>query len=198
MELYFMRHGETAWSRTGQFTGNTDLPLTAHGEAEARTLAPLLHGVKFDHVFTSPRQRARRTAELAGYPHAVPDAEFAEWDYGDCDGKLLAEIQATRPGWNIYTDGCPGGESPEQIVARADRAIARLTKLTGRVAVFSHGHFGRVLAVRWIGLPLVMAKHFAISTASCSILHVAGRDQRPQIVKWNLTGTLQAEIPEIR
>ena len=187
MELYFMRHGETAWSLTGQHTGRTDLPLTAHGEAEAKALGELLRGVKFDHVFTSPRQRARRTAELTGHADAIAEPDLAEWDYGDYDGQRMDEIHAQRPTWDIYTDGCPGGESPEQITARADRLIARLSALTGRVAVFSHGHFGRVLAVRWIGLPLGMARHFAIDTASYGVLdRDPGRDHRPRMVRWNI------------
>jgi len=192
MELYFMRHGETAWSLTGQHTGKTDLPLTAHGEEEARSLTPLLNGVAFDHVFTSPRQRARRTAELAGHPAAVIEPDLAEWDYGDYDGIRIDEIRLQRPNWDIYTDGCPGGESPEQITARADRLIARWASLSGRVAAFSHGHFGRVLAVRWIGLPLGMAKHFAINTASYGILdRDPGRGQRMRIVQWNITAKPQ-------
>jgi probable phosphoglycerate mutase len=187
MELYFMRHGETAWSLTGQHPGRTDLPLTPHGEQEARELAPLIAGVKFDRVFVSPRQRARRTAELAGHGQAEVEPDLAEWDYGDYDGLRIDEIRVKRPGWNIYTDGCAGGESPDQIVARADRLIAKWSSLTGRIAAFSHGHFGRVLAIRWIGLPLIMAKHFAIDTASLSVLdRDPGRDHRPRIVKWNL------------
>ncbi|HEX2851821.1 MAG TPA: histidine phosphatase family protein [Opitutaceae bacterium] len=188
MELYFMRHGETAWSRTGQHTGRTDLPLTEHGETEARTLAALLRGVTFDHVFTSPRLRARRTAELAGHAGASVEPDLAEWDYGDYDGKRMDEIRAQRPAWDIYGDGCPGGESSEQITARADRLVARWSALSGRVAAFSHGHFGRVLAVRWIGLPLGIARHFGINTASYSILdRDPGRDHRPRIVQWNIT-----------
>ena len=188
MELYFMRHGETAWSLTGQHTGKTDLPLTAHGEAEARALAPLLRGVTFDHVFTSPRQRARRTAELTGHATAIIEPDLMEWDYGDYDGITSDEVRAKRPTWDIYLDGCPGGESPEQITARADRLIARLASLKGRVAAFSHGHFGRVLAVRWIGLSLPMAKHFAIDTASYGILdRDPGRGHRARIVQWNIT-----------
>lgn len=188
MELYFLRHGETAWSRTGQHTGRTDLPLTDHGEVEARNLAALLRAVSFDQVFTSPRRRAIRTCELAGLANAMVEPDLAEWDYGDYDGQRMDEIRAQRPMWDIYTDGCPGGESPEQITARADRLIARWSSLSGRVAAFSHGHFGRVLAVRWIGLPVGMARHFAIDTASCGILdRDPGRDHRPRIVQWNLT-----------
>ena len=188
MELYLIRHGETAWTLTGQHTGRTDLPLTAHGETEARALEPLLRGVAFDHVFTSPRQRARRTGELAGQAHAIVEPDLAEWDYGDYDGKRMDEINTHNPAWDIYTDGCPGGESPEQITARADRLIARWSVLTGRVAAFSHGHFGRVLAVRWIGLPLGYAKHFAINTAAYNILdRDPGRGHRARIVQWNIT-----------
>lgn len=191
MELYLIRHGQTAWSLTGQHTGKTDLPLTAPGEAEARALGSRLHGVPFDHVFTSPRQRARRTAELAGHAHAIVEPDLAEWDYGDYDGQRIEEIRAARPDWDIYTDGCPRGESPAQITARADRLIARLAALSGRVAAFSHGHFGRVLAVRWIGLPLGQAKHFAIDTASYSVLdRDPGRAHRARIVHWNLSASL--------
>jgi probable phosphoglycerate mutase len=191
MELYFMRHGETVWSRTGQHTGKTDLPLTEHGEAEARGLSALLGGVAFDQVFTSPRQRARRTEELAGHAGAVMEPDLAEWDYGDFDGKRLDEIRAERPEWDIYTEGCPGGESPEQVSVRADRLIARWAALPGRVGAFSHGHFGRVLAVRWIGLPLGMAKHFAINTASYGILdRDPGRENRARIVQWNIAKPL--------
>lgn len=188
MELYLIRHGETAWSLTGQHTGKTDLPLTENGEAEARALGVRLHGVTFDHVFTSPRLRARRTGEIAGHAHAVVEPDLAEWDYGDYDGLRMEEIRTQRPAWDIYTDGCPGGESPEQITARADRLIARLAALSGRVAAFSHGHFGRVLAVRWIGLPLGQAKHFAIHTAAYNILdRDPGRGDRARIVQWNIT-----------
>ena len=194
MELYYIRHGETAWSLTGQHTGRTDVPLTAHGEAEARTLAPLLREVAFDYVFTSPRLRARRTAELAGHANAIVEPDLAEWDYGDYDGMVIGEIRAQRPDWNIYTDGCPGGESPEQVVARADRLIERWSKLTGRVAAFSHGHFGRVVVTRWLGLPLTMGRQFVVDTASYAILdRDPARDHRPRIVKWNVTAA-QADV----
>jgi len=182
-----MRHGETAWSLTGQHTGRTDLPLTAHGEAEAQTLRALLQGVSFDHVFTSPRQRARRTAALAGLDHVIVEPDLAEWDYGDYEGQRSTEIRAQRPTWDIYLDGCPGGESPAQIVARADRLIASWRALPGRVAVFSHGHFGRVLTVRWIGLPLTAGKHFSLDTASCAVLDYDASHDLARIVQWNRT-----------
>ncbi len=183
-----MRHGETAWSLTGQHTGRSDLQLTEPGEAEARALGGRLHAIKFDHVFTSPRLRARRTAALAGWPDATVDPDLAEWDYGDYEGKRSAEIHAQRPTWDIYVDGCPGGESPEQITARADRLIARYRLLPGRVAAFSHGHFGRVLGARWIGLPLTEARHFTLGTASLSVLgYEAGPPAQSLIVHWNVT-----------
>ena len=182
-----MRHGETAWSLSGQHTSHTDLPLTAHGETEVQGLATLLQGVKFDHVFTSPRQRARTTAALAGHRGAVVEPDLAEWNYGDYEGLRSTEIHAQRPNWDIYLDGCPGGESPEQITARADRFIARCRALPGRVAVFSHGHFGRVLTVRWIGLPLTAGKHFGLNTASCGILDYDPGHNLARIVQWNRT-----------
>lgn len=182
-----MRHGETAWSRTGQHTSRSDLPLTVRGEEEARELGTRLRGVTFDLVFTSPRLRARRTCELAGWANATVEPDLAEWDYGDYEGRRSDEIHAERPAWDIYTDGCPGGESPAQIVTRVDRLIARWRALTGRIAVFSHGHFGRVLGARWIGLPVTEARYFALGTASYSVLgHEHDRVDRPLIVQWNV------------
>ena len=171
MRLYLVRHGETAWSISGQHTGRTDIPLTAQGEQDARTLAEGLGTVTFSRVFTSPRQRARRTCELVGLgatAHIEPD--LAEWDYGDYEGQRSADIRKSRPDWNLFRDGCPHGESPADVSDRADRLIAQLRALQGTIAVFSHGHFGRVLAARWIGLPVSQAQHFLLSTASVSIL----------------------------
>jgi broad specificity phosphatase PhoE len=186
-QLYLIRHGETEWSLSGQHTGVTDIPLTARGEAEARELAQRLRGIPFAHVLTSPRQRARRTCELAALnpaPEIEPD--LVEWNYGDYEGKRSAEILQARPGWNIFLDGSPNGESPAQISDRADRLIARLRTLKGNVALFTHGHFGRVLAVRWVGFPVSMGLHFQLDTASLSIL---GSDphhhEMPVIVMWN-------------
>jgi probable phosphoglycerate mutase len=188
LEIHFIRHGETAWSLTGQHTGRTDLALTPKGEHEARELRERLRHLSFDHVFTSPRHRARQTCELSGWAACVHiDPDLAEWDYGDYEGRRSVEIHAERPGWDIYTDGCPAGESPGQITARADDLIARLRTYSGRVALFSHGHFGRVLGVRWIGLPVVQACHFALGTASLSVLGQGERpDDPPVIMQWNL------------
>jgi broad specificity phosphatase PhoE len=190
-QLYLIRHGETAWSKSGQHTGKTDLPLLAEGEAAARQLGEKLRAFKFDHVLTSPRLRARQTCELAGLgAGAKIEPDLAEWDYGDYEGLRAAEILRLRPGWNIYRDGCPGGESPTQIAERADRLIARLRRLDGTVAVFSHGHFGRVLAVRWIELPVEAAKRFQLGTAATSVLGFErGNPADPVIASWNAGGT---------
>lgn len=185
--LYYVRHGETAWSLSGQHTGATDIPLTANGEAAALRLAPSLRQVAFARVLTSPRRRARHTCELAGLgAGAVTEPDLAEWDYGAYEGITSAEIVKTRPGWNIFRDGCPGGESPEAIAARADRLIARLDATGGTVALFAHGHFGVVLATRWIGLPIAAAAHFTLSPASLSVLGYApGHADRRVIALWN-------------
>jgi len=191
MELYLIRHGETAWSRSGQHTSRTDLALTPHGEEEARQLGERLRGIAFDGVLSSPRLRARQTCALAGLGEPTVDPDFAEWDYGDFEGLRSTEIQARQPGWDIYVHGCPGGESPAQITARADRAAARLRAMSGRVAVFAHGHFGRVFGARWIGLALGQARHFALGTACFSILGQHDTDPARAIIKhWNLTPTL--------
>jgi probable phosphoglycerate mutase len=169
--LYLFRHGETEWSKSGQHTGSTDIPLTPDGEAKARALGPRLAGIAFARVFASPRLRARRTCELAGLgAGAEVDPELGEWDYGEYEGLRTVEIRAKRPGWEIFRDGCPGGESPGEIAARADRAIHRLRALSGNVALFSHGHFGRVLSVRWLGMAVGEARHFALAPATLSIL----------------------------
>jgi broad specificity phosphatase PhoE len=189
-KIYYFRHGETAWAKSGQHTGRTDIALTAEGEAAARALAARLAGVTFTHVFTSPRLRARRTCELAGLgATAEVDPELAEWDYGDYEGLRSTEIRAKRPGWEIFRDGCPGGESPGEIAARADRAIHRFRALSGNVAVFSHGHFGRVLGVRWLGMAILQARHFALSPASISILGSdPARDEVEMMLCWNSVG----------
>ena len=182
--LYLIRHGETAWSLTGQHTGRTDLPLIAAGEAGGRKLAARLGSISFTHVLTSPRLRARQTCDLAGLgANAEIEPDLAEWDYGDFEGLLRREILARQPGWNIYRDGCPHGESPAAVTARVDRLIARLRGLEGNVAVFSHGHLGRVLAARWIGLPITEGQRFVLGTASVSVLGF--EHDSPVIEHWN-------------
>jgi broad specificity phosphatase PhoE len=188
LEIHFIRHGETAWSLTGHHTGRTDLPLTVKGEHNARELHERLRHLTFDHVFTSPRHRARQTCELSGWAACAHiDPDLAEWDYGDYEGRRSTEIHTERPDWDIFTDGCPAGESPEQITARADRVIAHLRTYSGRVALFSHGHFGRVFGVRWIGLPITQARHFSLGTASVSVLGQGARPADPPVImQWNL------------
>ena len=169
--IYLIRHGETEWSLAGRHTSRTEIPLTARGEAETRKLGERLREIPFSRVLTSPRWRARQTCELSGWGAAAEiEPELAEWDYGDFEGRRSAEIRETRPDWNLFCDGCPGGESPVQISARADRLIARLRGLEGNVALFTHGHFGRALGMRWIGWPVVAARHFLLGTASLSVL----------------------------
>ncbi len=187
LHLYLIRHGETAWSLSGQYTGRADIPLTAHGEDKAREVGVRLRGTVFAHVLTSPLQRAQQTCALAGLgPVPVIDSDLAEWDNGDDEGRTPAEVLASRPGWNLFRDGSPHGETPAQISARADHIIARLRTLDGNVALFSHSHFGRVLVVRWIGLPVGQAQHFLLDTASLSVLcYEQDRTDQPAIALWN-------------
>ncbi len=169
--LYVIRHGETAWTLTGQHTGSTELPLTPAGEEQARQLAPWLAGVQFSQVLCSPRLRARQTCEQAGlgvFPTLEPD--LAEWDYGGYEGRRSVEIRQENPNWNGFIDGYPGGETPAQIAARADRLITRLAGRGGNIALFSHGHMSAVLITSWIGLNVQEGEHFPLSTASLSIL----------------------------
>ena len=187
LRLYLIRHGETAWSLSGQYTGRTDIPLTAHGEDTARELGQRLRNVSFAHVLTSPLMRAQQTCALAGLlaaPKIEPD--LAEWDNGDDEGRTPADVLASRPNWDLFRDGSPHGETPSQISARADRFIARLRVLDGNVALFSHGHFGRVLAARWIGLPVTQAEHFRLNTASLSILSYDPHHPEVAVIElWN-------------
>jgi probable phosphoglycerate mutase len=187
VRLHVIRHGETDWSRTGQHTGHTDLALTPHGEIQARELVPWLSHIHFDHVFTSPLQRARHTCALAGLGDAaVIEPDLMEWNYGDYEGVRSADIRKTRPGWSAFRDGFPGGESPAQIGARADALIARLSKLSGNVALFSHGEFSAALAARWIGLEVAEGQHFYLDTASLSVLAFnAGHPDVRVIALWN-------------
>ena len=185
--IYFIRHGETEWSLASRHTSRTDIPLTEQGEQDARRLGERLHDLRFSQVFTSPRQRARRTCELAGLgPVAQIEPDLAEWDYGDFEGQRSVDIRQGRPDWNLFRDGCPHGEMPAQISDRADRLIVRLRALDGNVALFSHGHFGCVLAVRWIGLPVIEGQHFLLGTASLSILGCEpNHPEVPLIELWN-------------
>ena len=189
LSLYLIRHGQTEWSLSGRHTGSTDIPLTAHGEAEARALIPWIRQVQFGLVLTSPRQRAKRTCELVGLSRQEEiEPDLAEWDYGDYEGKTSADIRKERPQWNVFQDGCPGGELPAQVCDRVDRLIARLCTMNGNVAPFSHGHFGSALAARWIRQPLVEAEHFLLSTASLSILsHNPAHPEVRVIALWNAT-----------
>jgi len=185
--VYYVRHGATAWSDSGRHTGRSEIPLTDEGERRARGLAARLSPVRFVRVYSSPRARARRTCELAGLGAAAEvDPDLAEWDYGQYEGLHSAEILGARPGWNLFRDGCPGGESPAQVCARADRVIARLRALEGNVALFSHGHFGRVLCARWIGLPVGDGERFLLDTASLGILALDRAGPAPPAVElWN-------------
>lgn len=187
MKICLVRHGETAWSLTGQHTGLTDLGLTAHGEVESRALAPRLRGLAFTQVLVSPRLRARQTCELAGLGTASAiEPDLSEWVYGHYEGLRSADIRKDTPDWNIWRDGCPGGESPADVSARADRLIARLCELQGTVALFTHGQFGAALAARWIGLMLVEGQHFALNTASVSLLGIDPRHPDRRIIElWN-------------
>jgi broad specificity phosphatase PhoE len=187
LRLYLIRHGETGWSRSGRHTGRTDSPLTPSGEDEARELGKHLCDISFAQVLTSPLRRAVQTCSLAGLdksPEIEPD--LAEWDYGDYEGQRSVDILEARPDWNVYRDGCPGGEMPAQVSARADRLISRLLELDGNIALFAHGQIGSVLAARWIGLAIAEAEHFMLGTASLSILafdphHTAV----PVVALWN-------------
>jgi broad specificity phosphatase PhoE len=185
--LYLMRHGETAWSLSGQHTGRTDIPMTNQGEQDAQKLAERLHAVKFSRVFTSPLQRALRTCQLAGFDEVAEiEPDLTEWDYGDYEGQLSSDTRKERPEWNLFRDGGPHGESPSQISERVDRLIARLRRLEGNIAIFSHGQVERVLAARWIGLPVGQAQHFVLGTASVSILgYEHNRAEESAIVMWN-------------
>jgi len=191
--VYLARHGETAWTLSGQHTGRTDLPLTEHGESQARALGAPLRGSTFAKVLTSPSQRAIRTCALAGFGAAAEiDPELAEWDYGDYEGRRTAEILTERPDWQLFRDGAPGGETPEQIGTRADRAIARIRGVQGNVLVVSSSHFSRVLAARWLGLPPAGGRHFVLSTASLSILGYEHNIAEPVIRLWDDTSHLRS------
>lgn len=183
---YLARHGETAWTLTGQHTGRTDLPLTERGEWNARRLGDRLVGMTFAQIFSSPLQRARRTCELAGFSGTAKiDDDLVEWNYGDYEGRTRTQILAERPDWNLFRDGCPGGESPEHIAARADRVVQRIRAAGGNVLLFSSGHILRVLATRWIETNITCAASLMLSTASLSTLTFEGTLTQPTIGLWN-------------
>jgi broad specificity phosphatase PhoE len=185
--VYLARHGETAWTVTGQHTGRTNLPLTPNGERNARRLGLRLQGMSFVKVFTSPLQRAIRTCELAGFGAvAEVDEDLVEWDYGRYEGMRSAEILADRPGWQLFRDGCPDGESPEEVGLRADRVVERVRAAGGDVLVFSSGHFIRVLAARWLELgPGSAGKYLVLNTSSLSALGYEHKLSQPVIRLWN-------------
>jgi probable phosphoglycerate mutase len=181
-----VRHGETEWSASGRHTGRTDIPLTSEGERKARSLSERLKGKTFDRVFMSPLQRAARTCALAGFgERAVADPDLLEWNYGDYEGRTTKEILKGRPGWLLFRDGCPKGEQPADVAARADRVIARLRATDDRAILFSSGHILRVLAARWLGLAPSEGCLFLLGTASVSILGYEHDRNEPAIALWN-------------
>ena len=187
LRIYLIRHGETAWSLSGQYTGRTDISLTPRGEDAAKELGARIRDIPFARVLTSPLQRARQTCELArlATPSEV-EPDLTEWDHGDDEGRFPADVLKAQPGWNLFRDGAPHGETPGQIGARADRLIARLRMMAGNVALFSHSHFGRVLGARWIGLAVGHAQHLLLDTASVSVLcYDHDLIGAPAIALWN-------------
>jgi len=191
---YLVRHGETVWSLTGQHTGLTDLPLTERGERNARRLGERLAGLSFTKVFTSPLQRAARTCELAGFGSvAEVDPDLVEWNYGEYEGLRTVEIHAKHPDWQLFRDGCPGGESPDQVGARADQVVSRVRSVNGDVLIFSSGHVLRVLAARWLGLEPAAGRFFILNTASVSVLGYENNRSQPVIRLWNDTRHVATE-----
>ena len=183
-KVYLLRHGETEWSRGGRHTSVTDLPLTENGRMAARRLQPILAKEIFEMVFTSPLRRARETCELAGLiKSATVEPDLVEWNYGEYEGLTTQEIRLARPDWSLFRDGCPGGESPEQVASRADRLIAKIRDTTGNVALFAHGHIFRVIAARWIDLPVNHGERFLLDTATLSVLGYYY--ETPAIKTWN-------------
>jgi broad specificity phosphatase PhoE len=186
--VYLARHGETEWAITGQHTGLTDLPLTARGERNARSLEERLRGLRFARVLTSPLQRVTRTCELAGFgDRAEIDSDLVEWDYGEYEGRRTEDIQKVRPDWQLFRDGCPGGESPHDVGSRADRVIQGLRAVGDNVLVFSSGHFLRVFAARWLGLETAFGRFFMLSTASLSAVSYEHKLSQPAIRLWDDT-----------
>lgn len=183
---YLARHGETAWTVSGQHTGLTDIPLTERGEGNARRLGERLQGLTFAKVLTSPLQRARKTCELAGFgARCQVDPDLVEWNYGQYEGKTSAEILKQNPQWQLFRDGGPGGESPADVAARADRVIARVRGIEGNVLLFSSGHFLRSLVARWLGQDIAFGRFFFLSTAALSVLGFEHNRNEPVVRLWN-------------
>lgn len=188
-KIYLVRHGETAWSVEGRHTGKTDIPLTDQGEKNAERLRSLLEGIRPVKALCSPLQRARRTCELAGFGGNLEiEPDLTEWDYGDYEGRTTAEIRRKRPRWSLFRDGCPNGETVEQVGIRADRVIGRVRAREADAILFAHGHLLRVLAARWISLPPRDAALFALSPASVSLLSYEHSKDEPAIALWNARG----------
>jgi probable phosphoglycerate mutase len=187
LRIYLIRHGQTEWSLAGRYTGLTDIGLTGFGERESASLAARLGDTVFSQVLASPLRRARHTCTLAGLDAVVEvDHDLVEWDYGNYEGRYSAEVHREYSGWSVFRDGCPEGESVQQVCDRADRVIGRLRLRSGNIAIFSHGQFGRALAMRWLGMPMIQAQHFALDTASISILtHASGQPDVAVIALWN-------------
>jgi broad specificity phosphatase PhoE len=186
-QLWLVRHGETEWSRSGQHTSTTDLPLTEAGEAAARRLRQSLAGHEFAQVLTSPRQRAIRTAELAGFADAQVDEDLVEWAYGDYEGLTTAQIRENVPDWSIWTHVSPGGETADQVAERLDRVVAKARAVEGKTLVFAHGHSLRALTARWLGLDVAEGQRFVLDTSTISML---GVDRGTQVVRrWNVEPT---------
>jgi broad specificity phosphatase PhoE len=183
-QIYLIRHGETQWAKDGRHTGRTDIPLTEFGREQASFLLPIFEEVKFSLILSSPLQRALETAKLAGLGSRVKlDGDLTEWDYGDYEGRTTKQIREHVPGWSVWTHACPNGETIDQVSLRADRVVAELRSVDGNIAIFSHGHFLRVLASRWIGLPAAQGGHFLLGTSTLSIL---GYEREVPVMRtWN-------------
>jgi broad specificity phosphatase PhoE len=181
--IVLIRHGQTAWSLSGQHTGRTDIPLTDAGQSAAIALKPVLAKFTFSHVLASPLSRARDTAKLAGFDSPTIEPDLMEWNYGQYDGRTTKEIRKQQPDWDVFTHGAPGGESPADVTRRIDALLARFEKLQGTIAVFSHGHFLRCLAARYIGQPITLGRSLSLDTGSLSILGTYREDKI--IERWN-------------
>ena len=191
LRLYLVRHGETAWSLSGQHTGRSDIALTARGEEQASSLEKLLGTIAFDRVLTSPASRAQRTCTLAGLGNpAEVEPDLAEWDYGAYEGRTSADIRRERPGWNVFQDGCPGGEGVADVALRADRLIARVAAMSGNVALFTSGQFGCSLAARWIGSGVIVGQHLMLGTAAISVMGTNPAHPGLRVIAhWNYSAT---------